>query len=282
MKNNNTNWPTCSGIYKIVTTNNNKVYIGSAVNLQKRLNRHFRELKYNYHFNQGLLDVYNLEGINVFKVEILETFDDITYTDLLIKEDYYIDKFHALDSEYGYNHRKSDTFPEITVSGKKSQNKCIKNHQIGIVLCDAKTGLKVKEFESCTAAANFLKSQTTNIAKARDCMTKTIKGYTIISSTHYKSDKLYKKERFKKSNAQKELYRNTCARNTPCFVYDFTGKLTTFVSWSAAERELSLKKESLRKYRRKSDMFMFNNKLFCKNKLNPDDFEEIWETLLNK
>ena len=44
-----------SGIYLIINLQNNKFYVGSAVNVRKRKNKHLQQLRKNKHDNQYLL-----------------------------------------------------------------------------------------------------------------------------------------------------------------------------------------------------------------------------------
>lgn len=77
-----------TGIYKITNIINNKVYIGSASFLNKRMDNHFKALKINKHFNKKLQSSYNKHGKINFKFEVIEYCSKI---DLLIKEQYYFD-----------------------------------------------------------------------------------------------------------------------------------------------------------------------------------------------
>jgi group I intron endonuclease len=83
-----------SGIYKITNISDNKLYIGSAINLKKRESNHFYDLENNKHHNVHLQRAYNLYGNNNFIFGILEY---CPKEFLLIKEQYYID---TLKPEY--------------------------------------------------------------------------------------------------------------------------------------------------------------------------------------
>ncbi|SRR5216683_7072770 len=64
--------PTSSGIYKITCTANKKVYIGSAVDLRRRKNEHFRALRQNRHHSLHLQRAWNKYGEAAFVFEVLE------------------------------------------------------------------------------------------------------------------------------------------------------------------------------------------------------------------
>lgn len=61
-----------SGIYKIANLLNGKVYVGSAVHLRGRKNKHFSQLKHNKHCNKYLQRAYNKYGSEAFLWEVLE------------------------------------------------------------------------------------------------------------------------------------------------------------------------------------------------------------------
>ena len=90
-----------SGIYKITNIINNKMYIGSSENLERRRNEHFRELKANRHSNVKLQHAYNKYGVDNFKFEVLEYVADINC--LLNTEQKWLDEFRVYDRGIGYN-----------------------------------------------------------------------------------------------------------------------------------------------------------------------------------
>ena len=60
-----------SGVYSITNTVNGDFYVGSSVNLRKRLNRHRRGLIDNCHGNAHLQNAWNLYGENSFTFETI-------------------------------------------------------------------------------------------------------------------------------------------------------------------------------------------------------------------
>lgn len=90
------------GIYKITNIVNNKIYVGSAINISNRFKTHKRLLKNNIHFNSHLQSSYNKYGSSCFKYEIIET---ITEDIMLKRESYWINILNANNREYGYNKR---------------------------------------------------------------------------------------------------------------------------------------------------------------------------------
>lgn len=71
------------GVYYIKSKITNKQYIGSSKNIQRRIGKHFSELKYNRHSDKDLQKEYNLYGYSNFECGLYETCD---INELLIKE----------------------------------------------------------------------------------------------------------------------------------------------------------------------------------------------------
>lgn len=78
-----------SGIYKIINLINNRIYIGSAVNLRYRNIHHYHFLSLNKHHSITLQRAWNKYKEQNFKFEILELVKD--KSQLISREQYYID-----------------------------------------------------------------------------------------------------------------------------------------------------------------------------------------------
>jgi group I intron endonuclease len=89
------------GIYQIINIINNKKYIGSSVNLDKRKKDHFSYLKRGKHKNSHLQFAYNKYGEENFIFEIIEYVMNLDI--LLEREQYYIDSLKVCDDKFGYN-----------------------------------------------------------------------------------------------------------------------------------------------------------------------------------
>ena len=94
-----------SGVYCIINNVNNKMYIGSSVNIIRRIKKHFNDLEKNIHGNQHLQNSYNKYGKENFSYEILE----ICFENIKEKEQMYIDKYD-FDLEL-YNKAKTTFCP---------------------------------------------------------------------------------------------------------------------------------------------------------------------------
>lgn len=80
------------GIYKIRNIINNKIYIGSSKNIDRRFKRHKKDLNNNCHCNIILQRAWNKYGSCSFVFEIVEQFIKISPKELLIIEQLYLDK----------------------------------------------------------------------------------------------------------------------------------------------------------------------------------------------
>ena len=128
------------GIYSIKNVKNNKVYIGSSNNIEKRIKDHFRNLKNNRHSNQYLQNAYNKYGNESFIFEILEVFDKINKYDLLKVESNYLNK---VEFKQLYN-------LTLITNGGGADTLCKKS-----ILIDLR-GNVVKECDSLSEIAKFL------------------------------------------------------------------------------------------------------------------------------
>lgn len=93
-----------SGIYKITNASNNKIYIGSAVDVHNRFATHKKDLKRNQHHNTHIQAAWNKYGESSFVFEIIEIVSDVN--DLIYREQVYLDSFKPYDRLIGYNKQK--------------------------------------------------------------------------------------------------------------------------------------------------------------------------------
>jgi group I intron endonuclease len=93
-----------SGIYQIINTTNNKIYVGSSINVKQRFNDHKKLLRHNKHPNNHLQSSWVKYGETNFNFKIIEF---VINDDLLIREQFYIDLFSSYDSKIGYNLSKT-------------------------------------------------------------------------------------------------------------------------------------------------------------------------------
>lgn len=77
-----------SGIYSIFCTGNEKTYIGSSVNIDKRFRAHKSKLRTNKHANPHLQSAYNKYGEKKFEYSVVEYCEK---EKLIEREQYYLD-----------------------------------------------------------------------------------------------------------------------------------------------------------------------------------------------
>lgn len=98
-----------SGVYMIKNITTNKIYIGSALDFERRFYLHKLNLNKNKHHSRHLQAAWNKYGSSNFEFTILEeTSND--KKELLKIEQIYIDKYKSADMNFGYNiNPKSDS-----------------------------------------------------------------------------------------------------------------------------------------------------------------------------
>ena len=87
------------GIYKIVNTVNNKVYIGQSINIERRFKGHRDNI--NKKIKHPLYSSIIKYGIGNFEFIVLEEIDNVLLLDQ--REQYWMDHYKSYDKEYGYN-----------------------------------------------------------------------------------------------------------------------------------------------------------------------------------
>lgn len=88
-----------AGVYQIFNIETNKRYIGSSIDVERRLKEHKRNLKANRHRNQHLQNAWN-------KYEEYLIFEPLEYCEpdqCLKLEQQYIEYYNSANREFGYN-----------------------------------------------------------------------------------------------------------------------------------------------------------------------------------
>ena len=94
--------PKVMGIYCIEHVDSEKKYIGSSVNIKRRLSVHHQCLEKGNHINKYLQNYYNkYKSIN-FSCYLVEQVNDENL--LIAKEQYWINHFKSYDTEFGFNY----------------------------------------------------------------------------------------------------------------------------------------------------------------------------------
>lgn len=197
------NYKKTLGIYIIRNTINLKIYIGSAINLYKRLANHKTRLKNKKHINKHLQSACNKYGLESFVCELIEIVND--KEKLLEREQYYLDNLLFAQEfirrennkfqELGYNSYPTAQSPlgrivtqetkdkiSKTNTGKKQSKKTIKKRVKSI------TGIKKKP----------------HTQEAKDKMSKKLKG----RKAHNKGVNCSDEQKEQISKTLKEKYAN--------------------------------------------------------------------------
>lgn len=90
-----------SGIYIIKNLANNKIYIGSAVDIAKRWRRHKKDLNKNKHHSELLQRAWNKYGKENFKFEVIQEVLNIIH--LLSYEQVYLNYYKSYENDKRYN-----------------------------------------------------------------------------------------------------------------------------------------------------------------------------------
>jgi group I intron endonuclease len=146
-----------SGIYKITNTINNKVYIGSSVNISNREYKHFWMLNKGIHDNEYLQKSYNKYGKDVFIFEIVEYCES---NKLIEKENIFITLHESNNLNKGYNLALVNDFRRNTyndeVKVKLSKYNLDKNGSINKFLLSNIETKETLTFDNLVDGANYL------------------------------------------------------------------------------------------------------------------------------
>lgn len=116
---------TC-GIYMIQNKVNGKIYIGQAVDIEKRWQRHKAELRGNYHVNKHLQNAWNKDGEDNFEFTIICECDE---SQLNTMEEYYIFELMSYDYRVGYNKNYGGTSGRPTEESRRKQSEAMKGEK---------------------------------------------------------------------------------------------------------------------------------------------------------
>jgi group I intron endonuclease len=145
------------GIYIIKNTIDNKIYVGSSINIGNREYKHFWMLNKGIHDNKFLQNSFNKFGKENFIFEVVEK---CTEVELIDKENFYIDKFKSSKCDFGYNLAKVNEFRRNTyneeVKVKLSKHNLNKNGNIKKFELIEISNEKINEFDNLVDAANYL------------------------------------------------------------------------------------------------------------------------------
>lgn len=235
-------------IYCIKNTINNKIYIGSTNHFKKRIKRHERELRYNYHCNKHLQSAWN-KNSDSFIVSILEEISNIE--NILIREQYYIELYNACDSNVGYNIRNNFDFKWLSEDSIAIRKLKSKNLYKEVYAFDKDTGEFIDNYESVSEAARYFKTSSSNISRCCSGNLNYIKGCVFCYAKDYDTNKSYKANvpNLKRTEKTKQKMRKSFSklRGKPIFVFEGDVFYKQFDSRAECERFFGYKKDYLRR-----------------------------------
>lgn len=225
------------GIYQIKNLVNNKMYIGSSVNIANRWTQHLALLNLNKHPNLHLQKSWDKYGKENFTFAILE--EIFTTENIFIKEKEYILKFNTINSINGYNKSLPDMngYTPMSKEGKKRFVSSIIKRSKNILLLNKETGELEKEYESIGLLVKDLNLP--NSKKVYEVLTKkrvAYKGYIFIYKEDYDKNKDY-------SISKQQHHINN---RKPVFQYDMNMNLIK--EWDSTQQivtELNMKLSSI-------------------------------------
>ena len=107
--------PLNSGIYKIICSATNKIYVGQSTDLGSRKHQHFEKLRHNRHPNKSLQADFNTYGPAAFRFEVIER---CPINQLNEREIYWIDALNVRDKSIGYNKQVGGSYQEKRIKDK--------------------------------------------------------------------------------------------------------------------------------------------------------------------
>lgn len=99
-----------SGVYQIKNVVNDKIYVGSAIDIDYRWSKHVYDLKNDRHHNIHLQRAWSKYGEDKFVFEILELTEKKKEM-ILEKEQFWMNKTKCFERHYGYNIYKNPRSP---------------------------------------------------------------------------------------------------------------------------------------------------------------------------
>jgi group I intron endonuclease len=195
---------TTSGIYAIVNNATNSMYIGSAVNMTRRLNTHRQLLKKGKHYSVHLQNAYTKYGETMFRYETVEFVDD--KTKLIDREQLWIDFFKPT-----YNKRKKANSPLGTKHTQETRTKMSLAHKRKVFTDEhkanisvAKKGVRMSESQK-TLLSEIHKGKTISSETCAKLSASLIGNKNAAGQTYSEERRAKISERMKKLWAQRKL-----------------------------------------------------------------------------
>lgn len=160
-----------SGIYRILNTINNRFYIGSSINVYRRVQVHFWALENNKHVNKHLQADFDEFKIDAFVVELIEHVENINL--LLEREQHWMNNEAAIQQGYNaYPTARNTLGQKLSEETKEKMKEAHKNvsNETRVKLSKANSGVnnsmygKHHSFETRVKISNATKNKNKGIS----------------------------------------------------------------------------------------------------------------------
>lgn len=236
-----------TGIYIIQNSKNKKIYIGSAININKRWACHISLLKNNKHNNKHLQLSWNKYGFENFNFRIIEYCEKEI---LLEREQYYLNLYLKANEfpknnffiKKGYNLNPVSTSRYNSKQSKESIKKSIENNpNVKKVYCLNIAQNEIKKFDSITQCARYYDISFSCIKKSI-LKNQTLKINTNLIFSHFPTFNNY--SIFKPWN--KSIKTNIKTNLKKIYIFDIYGNyIKSFESIIDASKNLNIKSSSI-------------------------------------
>jgi len=219
-----------SCIYCIFSKEKMIPYIGSTINLQRRIQKHREALRKNSHFSKYLQRIFNKYSFNDIMIFIIEECENLQE-----RENYWINYFDSVNIGFNASYDTQRNFVNEDIK------KVIKDKNSKPVLMFDLKGNLINEFPSVKEAALYVNDQSTNISACCNEKLRWVKNYVFRYKNSFTSFNI------RKSN------RGTLNKNHNVLCQQLTSKKVIldkviYSSISEAERINNIPKGTLGKY----------------------------------
>jgi predicted GIY-YIG superfamily endonuclease len=219
-------------IYCIFSKSRMIPYIGSTVNLQRRIQKHREALRKKSHFSKYLQNIFNIESEKDIFVFIIE---ECNINNIQEKEYYWINYFDAVKNGLNATYDTQRNFVNESIK------QIIKQKNSKPILMFTKNGELIKEFTSVKNAALFVNDQSTNISACCNQKLRWVKGFVFRYKNTFKKFDLRESNRGTYNKEHLSLCKKLTSKRVICnnIIYD---------SISEAERKNNIPRGTLNNY----------------------------------
>lgn len=219
-------------IYCIYSKTRMIPYIGSTINLQRRIQKHREALRKKSHFSKYLQNIFNIESEKDIFIFIIEL---CNIQDIQEKECYWIKYFDAVKNGLNASYDTQRNFVNESIK------QIIKQKNSKPVLMFTKEGELIKEFPSVKSAAIFVNDQSTNISACCSQKLRWVKQFVFRYKNGFKEFNLRQSNRGTYNKKHLSLCKKLTSKKVICnnIIYD---------SVSEAERQYNISRGTLGYY----------------------------------